>query len=105
MVVDGALQVTYTGCPGLVRLHLEGTRDLARRRRCCGSGCGIFGGDGGLQRLFLSRGVSAGHGREEAAVGVADGPYPGLQHGCGVCEDQGDLRGIAGERWIGWAQQ
>ena len=61
MVVDGALQVTYTGCPGLVSLHLEGTRDFARRRRGCGSGCGIFGGDGGLQRLFLSRGVSAGH--------------------------------------------
>jgi hypothetical protein len=32
VVVDGALQVTYTGCPGLVRLHLEGTRDFARGR-------------------------------------------------------------------------
>jgi hypothetical protein len=91
MVVDGALQVTYTGCPGFVRLHLERTGDFARRRRGCGSGCGIFGGDGGLQRLFLSRGVSAGHRREETAVGIADGSYPGLQHGCGVCEDQSDL--------------
>jgi hypothetical protein len=86
MVVDRALQVAHTGCPGLVSLHLEGSGSFARGWRR-GGGCdgGILGYCAGLQRLFLSGGIAAGYRGEEAAVGVADGPYPRLQHCCGVC--------------------
>jgi len=86
MVVDRALQVAHTGSPGFVVLHLEGSRGLARRRRGCG-GCdgGIPGHGAGLQRLFLSRDIAASDGGEQAAVGVADRPYPRLQHCDGVC--------------------
>lgn len=101
MVVDRALQVAHTGSPGLVGLHLEVSRGLARRRRGCG-GCdgGILGHSAGLQRLFLARDIAAGYRGEQAAVGVADGPYPGLQHcdGC-VCEDRNDLRDVSNGRW------
>jgi hypothetical protein len=69
MVVDRALQVAHTGSPGLVRLHLEGSCGLARRRRRRG-GCdsGILSYSGGLQRLLLARDVAAGDGGEQAAV-------------------------------------
>jgi hypothetical protein len=101
MVVDRALQVAHTGSPGLVGLHLEVSRGPARRRRGSG-GCdgGILGHGAGLQRLFLARGIAASYSREQAAVGVANRPYPGLKHcgGC-VCEDRDDLRGFANGRW------
>lgn len=95
MVVDNALQVADTGRPGLIRLQVQHSRSSAGGRwRVCGDGCGggIFGCAGGLQRLRLSGDVSAGRGGEEAAVGGADGSYPGLQHGReNVCESRGGL--------------
>lgn len=95
MVVDRAYQVAHTGSPGLVSLHLEGSRGLARRRRGCG-GCdgGIPGHGAGLQRLFLARDIAASDGGKQAAVGVAEGPYPGLQHCDGVCAKTAMISGV-----------
>jgi len=95
MVVDRALQVAHTGSPGLVGLHLEVSSGLARRRRGCG-GCdgGILGYGAGLQRLFLARDIAASDRGEQAAVGVADGPYPRLQHCDGVCAKTAMISGV-----------
>lgn len=87
MVVDRALQMAHTGSSGRVSLKLEGSSPA--RGSSGGRGCdgGVLRRGAGLERLFLAGDMSAGHGGEEAAVGVADGSYPGLQHGHGVCED------------------